>query len=107
MSAEGEPYIGRNAAPRPAPLALHSSETITPPCPPRRRLNSMDLALYARAEVILTEHRTQWEAEGKLEQLPPRSASAVSASVGAGRGRNAGRNTIPKPKGRRNSSWRP
>ena len=31
----------------------------------------MDLALHARAEELLSEHRSQWASEGKLEELPP------------------------------------
>ena len=42
----------------------------------------MDLALHARAEAILTEHRTQWAAEGKLEQLPEVPPEPVNRKAG-------------------------
>lgn len=36
-----------------------------------RRLNTMDVALHALAEDLLTQHVADWQQQGKLEQLPP------------------------------------
>jgi hypothetical protein len=57
-----------------------------------RQRNSLDLALHARAEVILETNRKAWAEAGVLESLPPSPSEARGV-----RARRSAGFVIPKP----------